>query len=63
MTTTAEGVETAEDAAILKAEGCDEIQGYFVSRPLSSDQARDFLSNRCAPSTGRHMQTASSRMR
>ena len=29
----AEGVETPEQLALLKAEGCDEIQGYFIGRP------------------------------
>jgi EAL domain-containing protein (putative c-di-GMP-specific phosphodiesterase class I) len=31
---TAEGVETAEQLAQLAAERCDEIQGYYFSRPL-----------------------------
>ncbi|WP_114571966.1 putative bifunctional diguanylate cyclase/phosphodiesterase [Exiguobacterium flavidum] len=30
----AEGVETLEQREILRALGCDEIQGYFYSRPL-----------------------------
>ena len=29
----AEGVETAEQLAILKRGGCDEVQGYFTGRP------------------------------
>jgi diguanylate cyclase (GGDEF)-like protein len=34
MKTTAEGVETAEQMKILAAEGCSEIQGYHISRPV-----------------------------
>ena len=30
----AEGVETGEDAAMLRDMGCDEAQGYFFARPL-----------------------------
>jgi diguanylate cyclase (GGDEF)-like protein len=33
MITTAEGVETEEQLAILKAEGCMQVQGYLFSRP------------------------------
>jgi diguanylate cyclase (GGDEF)-like protein len=34
MRVVAEGVETAEQARRLKSLHCDEIQGYFVSKPL-----------------------------
>jgi diguanylate cyclase (GGDEF)-like protein len=34
MQTTAEGVETAEQLEILAAEGCTQVQGYHVSRPI-----------------------------
>ncbi len=33
MSTTAEGVETAEQLAYLRLEGCVEAQGYLISRP------------------------------
>lgn len=37
MATTAEGVETAEQAAILLAEGCTNGQGFHFARPMSAD--------------------------
>ncbi len=33
LTTVAEGVETAEQAAFLRDIGCDELQGYYFARP------------------------------
>jgi diguanylate cyclase (GGDEF)-like protein len=35
MRTVAEGVETQEELAIVRACGCHEVQGYCISRPLS----------------------------
>ncbi len=37
MKVTAEGVETKEQADYLSTTGCDEIQGYLYSRPVSAD--------------------------
>ncbi len=34
MATTAEGVETQAQLDLVRAEGCTEIQGYFISRPI-----------------------------
>ncbi|WP_354064472.1 EAL domain-containing protein [Devosia sp. 2618] len=39
----AEGVETMEHAAILRDLGCDILQGYAFSRPLSSEKLEEFL--------------------
>lgn len=33
---TAEGVETKEQYEYLKAQGCDKVQGYYFSKPLST---------------------------
>jgi len=34
MTTTAEGVETIEQEEMIRADGCTDMQGYLVSRPV-----------------------------
>lgn len=39
----AEGVETAEQLAYLRLIHCDEVQGYFISRPVSAEKAEEFL--------------------
>ncbi len=36
MRTIAEGVETVEQIEILRAQGCDEIQGFYYSKPLTA---------------------------
>ena len=35
MSTVAEGIETASQAAVVAQLGCEKGQGYFFSRPLS----------------------------
>ncbi len=39
----AEGVETEDQLRLLLAEGCDEIQGYYFSKPLPEPAAREML--------------------
>jgi diguanylate cyclase (GGDEF)-like protein/PAS domain S-box-containing protein len=39
----AEGVENEAQLSFLRAHQCDEIQGYYFSRPLSADKVADML--------------------
>ena len=48
MSTTVEGVETAEQFAFAASEGCDQVQGYYVSRPVPEDDFLPLLSERKA---------------
>ncbi len=44
----AEGVETAEQFAFLKAHNCNEAQGYFLGRPLKEDAFEALLREHAA---------------
>ena len=37
MTTVAEGVETLDQQRFLNLHGCDDAQGFFISRPLTAE--------------------------
>jgi EAL domain-containing protein (putative c-di-GMP-specific phosphodiesterase class I) len=39
----AEGVEVAEQVEFLRKHGCDQIQGYLVSKPVTADSLEDLL--------------------
>jgi len=41
----AEGVECMSQMELLRQLGCDEVQGYFVSRPLPAEEITAFLVN------------------
>jgi diguanylate cyclase (GGDEF)-like protein len=43
MSVVAEGVETLEELQILADMGCDEVQGYYISRPLPATDAARLL--------------------
>jgi EAL domain-containing protein (putative c-di-GMP-specific phosphodiesterase class I) len=39
LTVTAEGVERAEQVAVLRELGCDDVQGFLFAHPMTPDQA------------------------
>ncbi|MEZ8066070.1 EAL domain-containing protein [Vibrio sp. 10N.222.54.F12] len=51
MVVLAEGVETNEHFAILKACGCDLMQGYYFSRPIPYDELYEYLTPTQATAT------------
>jgi predicted signal transduction protein with EAL and GGDEF domain len=46
MTTVAEGVETEEQMARIVSDGCTDVQGNLISRPLPAKQVGSFLLSR-----------------
>jgi EAL domain-containing protein (putative c-di-GMP-specific phosphodiesterase class I) len=44
ISTTAEGVETSEQLALLRSEGCTEVQGYFFNPPRPAAEVENMLS-------------------
>jgi diguanylate cyclase (GGDEF)-like protein len=49
MSVTAEGVETEEQLAAVREQGCNEVQGFLFSPPLRPEAARDLLRAEAAP--------------
>jgi diguanylate cyclase (GGDEF)-like protein len=45
MTTIAEGVETTEQASLVTADGCANIQGYLISRPVPAAEVPALISS------------------
>ncbi|MCJ2074875.1 EAL domain-containing protein, partial [Methylobacterium sp. E-016] len=45
MTTVAEGVETPEQMQRIREEGCTDVQGYLISRPIPADDLMSFLAS------------------
>jgi diguanylate cyclase (GGDEF)-like protein/PAS domain S-box-containing protein len=42
----AEGVETPEELQFLRAHNCDELQGYFFSKPLLAEEVANLLKSK-----------------
>ncbi|MEX2353887.1 MAG: EAL domain-containing protein, partial [Gammaproteobacteria bacterium] len=45
LSVVAEGVETEEQAKLLRLLRCNEVQGYLYSKPVSAQKIRDILEN------------------
>lgn len=48
----AEGVETVSQLEFLRAEGCRLIQGFYFSKPLSAEDAQEYLRKHYDPAKG-----------
>ncbi|MEZ5661777.1 MAG: EAL domain-containing protein [Burkholderiaceae bacterium] len=46
LTVVGEGVESDGELNLLREMGCDEVQGFFVSKPLNEDQFEAWVSDR-----------------
>ena len=58
MATVAEGVETEAQFARLQLEGCDEIQGYLIGRPMPPREVLRFLGVEPEPGEANDASTA-----
>ncbi|HEY5740411.1 MAG TPA: EAL domain-containing protein, partial [Gammaproteobacteria bacterium] len=45
----AEGVETLAVCEVLTEMNCDQVQGYYISRPLEAEQIADWLATSIKP--------------
>jgi EAL domain-containing protein (putative c-di-GMP-specific phosphodiesterase class I) len=48
LTVTAEGVESEEQVELLRKQGCDQMQGYYFSRPVPAEAMAELLRDRKA---------------
>jgi EAL domain-containing protein (putative c-di-GMP-specific phosphodiesterase class I) len=62
MSVVAEGVEHQEQFDLLRAEGCDEFQGYFCARPMEEADLLKFVATRQPPTSAARTATIRSRV-
>jgi len=62
MSVVAEGVEHQEQFDLLRAEGCDEFQGFYCARPMEEADLIAFVSARQPPASAARMATMKSRV-
>ena len=43
MSTVAEGVETREERALVEELGCDQMQGYYIAKPMLADKFEEYI--------------------
>jgi EAL domain-containing protein (putative c-di-GMP-specific phosphodiesterase class I) len=55
MTMIAEGVESLEHLNMLKSFDCDEIQGYWLARPMPATECQTFIERHENERKARHM--------
>ena len=48
IATTAEGVETPEQIRQIHAEGCTQVQGFIISRPVPADEVLSLVAAQAA---------------
>jgi diguanylate cyclase (GGDEF)-like protein/PAS domain S-box-containing protein len=58
ITTTAEGVETAEEATLMRRLGCGRLQGFHYGRPMTATEALAFACRRPPVAAGEQVSLA-----
>jgi len=54
----AEGVETNEQAQLVRISGCEYLQGYLLSRPLNAEQMQKYLAENFALSSAKALRVS-----